>query len=87
MPFYRHHGVAALASKKHAGDAESTEGTTLADLFYFWGCTTCIFPFASIFAVDWRCILELSCLPSNAGIWALRELKLKTHEDSAMIEV
>ena len=32
-------------------------------------------------------ILGLSCVPSNAGVWALREFKLETREDSAMIEV
>ena len=67
--------------------AESTEGTTLADLFYCWSCSTCIFPCASINAVEWRRILGLSCVPSNAGFWALREFKLETREDSAMIEV
>ena len=67
--------------------AESTEGTTLADLFYCWSCSTCIFPFASFNTVEWRRILGLSCVPSNAGVWALREFKLETREDSAMIEV
>ena len=52
-----------------------------------WHFGWSLVPCASIFAVEWRSILGLSCVPSNAEVWALREFKLETREDSAMIEV